>query len=65
MQNYVVTLVDRETGERERIRVQADCTCGMQEFVETLTDLKIAHPVVVDIDERKARHLKLVDPDHT
>ena len=62
MQNYIVTLIDRETGERQRIRVQAECPHGMQEFVDTLTGLKISHPVVVDINAVSARHLKLVDP---
>lgn len=62
MKNYLVTLVDQETGELQRIVVQSECPHGMQEYVDSLSDLKLAHPVVVDIDEYSARHIPLVDP---
>jgi hypothetical protein len=62
MKNYVVTLIDPDTGRMQKIRVQSECTCDMQEFVNTLTDLELANPVVVDIDEYTASRLPLVDP---
>jgi hypothetical protein len=62
MKSYLVTLVDQETGDLQRIVVQSDCSHNMQEFVDGLVDLKLAHPIVVDIDEQVVRHLPLVNP---
>lgn len=62
MKNYLVTLIDRDTGEMQRIVVQSECSCDMQEYVDTLTDLNISNPRVVDINERAAAHLPVVDP---
>ena len=62
MKNYLVTLIDRKTGDLQRIVVQSECSCAMQEFVDGLTDLNINNPVVVDINETAASHLPLVDP---
>lgn len=49
MNLYLVRLAGRETGESQRILVRSECQDGMQEFVETLDDLMIAHPVVIAI----------------
>lgn len=46
---YLVTLFDRESGKDQRIVVQSECPDGMQEFVDSLTDLAIENPVVVRI----------------
>lgn len=62
MKSYLVTLIDRETGDLQRIVVQSECPCGMQEFVDGLSDLNIKQPVVVDINETAANHVPLVDP---
>lgn len=65
MRSYLVTMLDELTGEQCRIIVQASCPGGMQEFVEGLAregKLSISCPVVMDIDERRARHVPVVDP---
>lgn len=62
MKNFLVTLIDRDTGDLQRIVVQSECSCDMQEFVDGLTDLQISHPVVIDINESAVKHLPLVDP---
>lgn len=49
---YLVTLRDRETGEQQMIEVLSPCPHGMQEFVDGLDDLKLAHPEVVKVEER-------------
>lgn len=65
MHSYLVTMLDRMTGEECRIIVQDNCPHGMQAFVDNLAAtgrIAIANPVVVDIDERAARHIPTVDP---
>lgn len=62
MKNFRVTLIDRETGRMQRIRVQSECSCRMQEYVDTLTDLEISNPMVAEINEKAVAHLPLVDP---
>lgn len=61
MNVYLVTLVDKITGELKRILVRSECSHGMQAFVDTLDDLGIGHPVVVDIDDTVAAHLANLD----
>lgn len=46
---YRVDLIDRHSGHFHRIVVRAQCTDGMQEFVDTLPGLPLDYPVVVDI----------------
>ncbi|QIG58319.1 hypothetical protein SEA_SKOG_167 [Gordonia phage Skog] len=48
---YLVTLIDRETGQDQRILVRSENADGMQEFVDTLTDLEIDAPVVMGVRE--------------
>jgi hypothetical protein len=65
MHSYVVTMLDELTGEECRIIVQASCLGGMQAFVEGLAregKLSISCPVVMDIDERSARHVPVIIP---
>jgi hypothetical protein len=62
MKNYLVTLISRDSGDLQRIVVQSECPCGMQEFVDGLSDLHVTSPVVVDINETAASHLPQVDP---
>lgn len=62
MHNYLVTMVDRVTGEHQRVIVQSDCPHGMQEYIDQQvsrgnSDITLAHPVVIDIDDRTARHI--------
>lgn len=49
MYTYMVTLIDKETGKDQRILVRSTCSDGMQEFVDSLDDLKLDSPVVVDV----------------
>jgi hypothetical protein len=47
---YLVTLADRnDPGALQRILVDANSPDGMQEFVNTLTDLQIANATVTSI----------------
>lgn len=65
MNSYLVTMLDRITGEQCRVIVQSDCVHGMQAFVDGLAakgQLSITNPVVIDVDERSARHIPIVDP---
>lgn len=67
MQNYLVTMVDRVTGRHQRVIVQSDCPHGMQEYIDHLvtegsTEIRLAHPVVIYIDDRTARHIPLRHP---
>ena len=65
MQSYLVTMIDRVTNQECRVIVQSPCACDMQAFVEELAAdgrLDITNPVIVDIDDRAARHLPQVDP---
>lgn len=62
MHNYLVTMVDRVTGEHQRVIVQSDCPHGMQEYIDQQviggnSDITLANPVVIDIDDRIARHV--------
>jgi len=62
--SYLVTMLDRVTGEECRIVVQSRCPHGMQEFVDRLAAegrLPISFPVVIDIDDRAARHIPIVE----
>jgi len=63
--SYLVTMLDRLTGEECRAIVQSECPHGMQAFVDGLAaqgQLAIASPVVIDIDEHVARHIPIVNP---
>ncbi|QDH91734.1 hypothetical protein SEA_PHRAPPUCCINO_59 [Mycobacterium phage Phrappuccino] len=65
MHSYLVTMLDRMTGSECRVVVQAECPHDMQEFVDRLAregKLPISSPVVVDIDDRAAAHVPLVNP---
>lgn len=62
MYSYLVTMVDRVTGEHQRVIVQSGCSHGMQEYIDQQVaqgslDIRLAHPVVIDIDDRAARHV--------
>lgn len=64
MHSYLVTMVDRMTGRHQRVIVQSDCSHGMQEYIDQLVvagscDIKLSNPVVIDIDERAARHIPI------
>lgn len=64
MHSYLVTMVDRMTGEHQRVIVQSDCSHGMQEYIDRLVvagsrDIRLSSPVVIDIDERAARHIPI------
>ena len=64
MHSYLVTLADRITGAQQRIIVQSDCSHGMQEYIDAQVAegnaaITLAHPVVIDVDERIARHIPL------
>ncbi|OBY33529.1 hypothetical protein [Mycolicibacter kumamotonensis] len=64
MQSYLVTMLDRLTGQECKIVVQSECGHGMQQFVDDLASkgqLSIACPVVIDVDERAARHVPIVE----
>lgn len=58
--SYLVTLSNDE-GEIEKIIVQTTCTHGMQEFVDSLPNLKIKNPVVIDIDAQAAKHVPIIE----
>ena len=58
--SYLVTL-SNEDGEIQKIIVQTSCIHDMQEFVDSLTDLKIKNPVVIDIDDKTARHIPIIE----
>lgn len=58
--SYLVTL-SNDDGEIQKIIVQTGCIHDMQEFVDGLTDLKIKNPVVIDIDEKTARHIPIIE----
>lgn len=65
MHSFLVTALDRVTGEECRFIVQSSCQHGMQAFAEALAaegKLAVANPVVIDIDEYSARHIPLVNP---
>lgn len=65
MHSYLVTALDRMSGQMSQFIVQASCPHGMQEFVDTLAaegKIDIPYPVVIDVDDRTAAHLPLVDP---
>jgi hypothetical protein len=67
MHSYLVTLVDRLTGEYQKVIVQSDCVHGMQEYidaqvVEGRSEIRLVNPVVIDIDDRVARHIPLRHP---
>ena len=64
--NYLVTMIDRETGKCQRIIVCSPCEHGMQKFVDELVlqgapDIHLSHPVVIDIDEDAVRHIPMRD----
>lgn len=63
MHSYLVTL-SNEAGEIQKIVVQTPegCIHDMQEFVDSLTDLQIANPMVIDIDAEAAKHFPIVEP---
>lgn len=52
-------------GDFQKIIVQTSCPHGMQEFVDSLTDLKISDPVVIDIEELTGltarRHIPIIE----
>lgn len=51
---YLVTLLN-DQGRMQKIIVQTTCLHGMQEFIDSLPDLKIHNPVVIDIVDVSAR----------
>lgn len=56
MNNYLVTLVDKTTGQMQKIWVESECPDGMQEFVDSATldpPLLLAEPVVVEITQHR------------
>lgn len=64
MHSYLVTMVDRVTGEHQQVIVQSDCPHGMQEYIdqqrlEADSVIRLAHPVVIDIDDRAVRHVPI------
>jgi hypothetical protein len=64
MHSYLVTLVDRITGEHQQVIVRSDCPHGMQEYIdqqigEGNLPIRLNNPVVIDIDDRTARHIPL------
>ena len=67
MHSYLVTLVDRVTGEHQRIIVQSNCAHGMQEYIDAQvsrggSEIVLGNPVVIDVDERTARHIPMRHP---
>lgn len=60
MHSYLVTLSNTQ-GEMQQIVVQTPLHCihDMQEFVDSLTDLKIKDPVVIDIDAEAVQHMPI------
>lgn len=52
--SYLITLLN-DQGEMQKIIVQTSCLHGMQEFIDSLPDLKIRNAVVVDIVDVTAR----------
>ena len=58
--SYLVTL-SNDDGEIQKIIVQTSCIHDMQEFINGLSDLKISNPVVIDIDEKTARHIPIIE----
>lgn len=62
--SFLVKL-SNDAGEFQKIIVQTPCPHGMQEFVDGLTDLKITHPVVIDIEELTGltarRHIPIIE----
>lgn len=63
MHSYLVTLSNSD-GEIQKIVVQTPqgCIHDMQDFVDSLGDLQITNPVVIDIDADAARHVPIVEP---
>lgn len=62
MRNYLVTVVDRETGKMQQVVVQASCEHGITRRIEQAVargELMVTSPVVCDIDERRARHIPI------
>ena len=56
MNNYLVTLVDKTTGQMQKIWVESECPDGMQEFINDATldpPLLVKDPVVVDITQHR------------
>lgn len=73
--NYLVQLVDDETGKWGRCIVQSECPHEMQEWMDHLAEqaqlwvhdqndeqFLMLHPRVLDIDDRVASHLPIADP---
>lgn len=62
MKTYLVTLLDAISFEEKKILVQSECSCDMQEFVNTL-DLGMQRPLVMNIDDRAAKHIPVAEPE--
>lgn len=73
--SFLIQLIDEETGKWGRCVVQSECQHGMQEWMEYLAEngqltvhdqndeaFVMLHPVVVDINDKAAAHIPLVDP---
>lgn len=74
--SYLLTLMDKQTNREGRCVIQSDCPHGMQEWVEYLasqaalnvvdpgTDetFLMSDPMVVNVDDKTAAHIPLVDP---
>lgn len=59
--SYLVQL-SNDAGEKLDIVVQSRCSHLMQEFVDGL-DLPIKDPRVINIDDKTARHVPILEPD--
>ena len=73
--SYLVHLVEENTNRAGRTIVQSECPHGMQEFLRAIAstgelvvhdyqgnEFSMDHPIVINIDDRSAAHLPIVDP---
>jgi hypothetical protein len=73
--SYLIEIVDQKTHRWGRCVFQSECSHGMQEWAQTLADhgqliLHDEHdekfwstdPLVVNVDDKVAAHLPIVDP---
>ena len=64
LNNYLVTLADRNTGEHQQVIVRSECPHGMQAYIDQEVidgnlGIRLENPVVIDIDDRVARHIPM------
>ncbi len=75
--NYLLVLMDAQTHRIGRCVMQSECAHGMQEWVTHLAStngglvvvvptndekFSMTSPLVMDIDDKAARHIPVVDP---